>query len=204
VSNARRAVIAAAAVCACLTPAAEAHLVSTDLGPFYDGVAHALVTPLDVLTVLAVAAIAGLGGPGPGRASLLALVAGWGVGAPGGYLAGAAPAGLAVFGPLALIALGVGGASNARMDREPMAVIALLLGLSRGAIAGADAAAAGLGWKHLLGYGCSTAVLAALLLAGGVWLGARPARIGVRVLASWIGALGLLLIGWQLRGVGSF
>ena len=84
-------------------------------------------------------AVAGLGGPGPGRASLLALVPGWGVGAPGGYLAGAEPAGFA-----------------------------------------------------------------ALLLAGGVWLGARPARIGVRVLASWIGALGLLLIGWQLRGVGAF
>lgn len=200
----RRAFLGAAVVCLALTPCAEAHLVTTDLGPFYDGAVHAMITPLEVLTVLALAALAGLGGPTDGRAALVSLGCGWIVGAAAGFVTGVAPAGLEVFCPLAMISLGVGAAGNTRMGPGPVGVIALLLGLARGLLAGADSAAAGVGWKNLLGFTSSTLVLATLALAGMVWLSARPARIGVRVAASWIAALGLLLIGWQFRGVTGF
>ena len=39
-----------------------AHLMTTGLGPFYDGLAHLFVTPEDLLPVLALSLAAGLRG----------------------------------------------------------------------------------------------------------------------------------------------
>ena len=46
--------------------AAKAHLVSTGLGPFYDGVTHLLVSPDDLLGVIALSLLAGLNSKGHG------------------------------------------------------------------------------------------------------------------------------------------
>ena len=41
---------------------AEAHLNSTGMGPFYDGLIHFLMSPEDIVPVLALALLAGLRG----------------------------------------------------------------------------------------------------------------------------------------------
>ena len=64
---------------------ADAHLVSTELGPFYDGAAHPFVTPEDVLLITAVAALAGLRGAEGGRRALVGLCIGWAVAASGAF-----------------------------------------------------------------------------------------------------------------------
>ena len=59
---------------------AEAHLVTTGLGPVYDGIGHLLVTPEDLLPVLALALCAGLRGAGAGRRVLRVFPGAWIVG----------------------------------------------------------------------------------------------------------------------------
>ena len=72
---------------AVLWPApAEAHLVTTGLGPIYDGISHVLMSPDDLVPILAMAFLAGLNGPAAGRRTLFALTAAWLVGGVGGVL----------------------------------------------------------------------------------------------------------------------
>ena len=51
-----------AALLALFPQAAAAHLVSTGMGPFYDGMSHVFLTPDDVLAIVALALFSGLGG----------------------------------------------------------------------------------------------------------------------------------------------
>ena len=71
---------------------AEAHLVTTGLGPVYDGIGHLLVTPEDLLPVLALALLAGLRGAGVGRRVLCVLPIAWLTGGGVGLLAQGLPA----------------------------------------------------------------------------------------------------------------
>ena len=59
-----------------VTPA-DAHLVNTGLGPFYDGISHVLLSPEDLIPVLAMALLGGLNGPIAGRHTLVALPGAW-------------------------------------------------------------------------------------------------------------------------------
>ena len=59
---------------------ASAHLVSTGLGPYFDGISHMAVTLQDLLPVLALSLLAGLGGKGYSRKVLFVLPAAWLVG----------------------------------------------------------------------------------------------------------------------------
>jgi len=56
----------------CALPA-EAHLNSTGMGPFYDGLVHFLMSPEDIVPVLALALLAGLRGASYGRRALFLL-----------------------------------------------------------------------------------------------------------------------------------
>src|SRR5687768_17227229 len=60
-----------------LATSANAHLVNTGLGPFYDGVSHVLLSPEDLIPVIAMALLAGLNGPIAGRHTLFALTGSW-------------------------------------------------------------------------------------------------------------------------------
>src|SRR5271166_683216 len=50
---------------------AQAHLNSTGMGPFYDGLMHFLTSPEDLVPVLALALLAGLRGGAYGRRNLV-------------------------------------------------------------------------------------------------------------------------------------
>lgn len=56
---------------------ADAHLVTTGLGPVYDGLVHFALTPEDLVPALALALLAGLRGAAHGRRALFVLPAAW-------------------------------------------------------------------------------------------------------------------------------
>ena len=65
---------------------AEAHLITTGLGPVYDGVAHFVLSPEDLIPVIGLAVLAGLRGRAHGRWALFALPVFWLVGGAAGLL----------------------------------------------------------------------------------------------------------------------
>ena len=74
----RVATIAGAFIIAVSYPStASAHLVTTGLGPFYDGALHLILSPEDLLGLLAAVALAGLHSARAGRMTVITLTATW-------------------------------------------------------------------------------------------------------------------------------
>jgi len=178
--------------------AARAHLVTTGLGPVYDGISHLLLSFEDLLPVLALALLAGLNGPAGGRRVLFALPAAWLAGGLAGFQAGIAPAPLGLAAP-ALLLLGGLVAADLRLGAATLTALALALGGLHGFLNGAALAADGREPGGLVGIAAAIFALAALVAAAVVALRAPAARLAVRVAGSWIAAIGLLLAGWALR-----
>ena len=196
--NAGRA-IGAGAVLLLLPANARAHLVSTGLGPFYDGVSHFSLTPEDVLPALALALLAGQRGSRAGRLALFALPLAWLL---GGLVGLALPktSDAPVLTTVSLLALGGLVATEARLRTAWVGSLAAVLGLLHGYLNGAAMSQAKLGILGLVGI-VSTLFLAVALAAAMVVAIRVPwGRIAVRVAGSWIAAVGLLLLGWSLRG----
>jgi hydrogenase/urease accessory protein HupE len=175
-----------------------AHLVTTGLGPLFDGIGHVIVTPEDLLPVVALALLAGLGGRPYARTVLFTVAAAW---LAGGLI------GLA-FGwgaPLAVTALSflvLGGlvAADRPANAKVGVTLAVALGLVHGQMNGAEMGTVGIGVVGLLGtVGCLFVLVS--LVTGFVVSLERPwTRIAVRVAGSWIVAVGLLYVGWTLGG----
>jgi hypothetical protein len=51
----------------------------------------------------------------------------------------------------------------------------------------------------VVGIACGVSVLMVLIAGFSVWLKERRAQIALRVAGSWIGAIALLKIGWELQ-----
>jgi len=175
---------------------AAAHLVTTGMGPVYDGIGHLLLTPEDLVPVLALALFAGLRGAAQGRRAMLLLPLAWLAGGLLGLRVSAAPA----FPVPAFSFLILGGlvAADLRLPANGVAVLSAVLGVVHGDLNGA-ALRQGAGGLGLLGIMAALFVLMALASAFVVSLERPWARIAVRVAGSWIAASGLLLLGWSLR-----
>lgn len=176
---------------------ADAHLVTSGLGPVYDGLLHLLVTPENLIGVVALALLAGARGVVHGRRALFVLPAAWMV---GGIV------GLAVHGrvslalmPLSFVLLGGLVAADVRLSVSVMTALAALLGLGHGYLDGATMDQPGLGASALLGSVAAVFGLVALTASLVVTLQTGWPRIVVRVAGSWIAAIGLLLLGWGFR-----
>jgi len=191
--------LALAAGSALLPQAAQAHLVTTGLGPLYDGITHFLVSFEDLLPVIAMSLLAGLNGPQAGRRALFVLPATWLLGGVAGYTTGAVPEGSWITAFSALV-LGVLVAADRRLPVGIVALLAALLGLLHGWLNGAGIAAANREALALLGIGGAVFVAVSLLAALSASVKAQTTRIAVRVAGSWIAATGLLMLGWQLKG----
>jgi urease accessory protein len=177
---------------------AEAHLVSTGLGPVYDGVAHFALTPEDLIPVLGLAVLAGLRGPAHGRAALFALPMGWLIG-------GIASEAIGVplfYGADAASFLLVGGlvALDASLPPWIIAALAGLVGVLHGYTDGSTIPLDSDGITSLLGIVAAVFTMFALTVGLVLPLRSRLARTAMRVSGSWIAAAGLLLLGWLLRG----
>jgi len=175
-----------------------AHLVTTGLGPFYDGLLHFLESPQDLLPVVALALFAGLRGAQQGRLVLFLLPAAW---LAGGFAGLSLPlrVGPAVA-TASLLLCGLLVATDARLPSTATAALAVIVGLVHGIEnGGAMAQMMTAGIPGLTGIVAATFVVSALAAALVVSLRVSWARIAVRVAGSWIAAIGLLLVGWSLR-----
>jgi hydrogenase/urease accessory protein HupE len=176
-----------------------AHLMTTGLGPFYDGLAHLFVTPEDLLPVLALSLAAGLRGPAGGRTALFAL--------PPAWLAGVILGRLffphwiwPVFSAVLTIAFGSLAAIDRKIPAVVVAVLAATLGLWNGSWNGIELARSGTA-AFGTGLGIATSVFVVVALAGSMAAAVRAAaaRIAARVAGSWIAAAGMFMLGWSLR-----
>ena len=183
-----------------LAPPANAHLMTTGFGPFYDGLTHLFLTPEDLLQVIAIALLAGLRGARSGRFAVFALPAAWLAGSAAGALALPHGAPFVVTAAVT-IALGALVAADAPLPPEAVAGIAVAIGLLDGARNGGDLATVRA--SVLVVIGATGALFVTLSLLGGQVASIRApwARVVVRVGGSWIAAIGLLMLGWSLRAV---
>jgi urease accessory protein len=182
-----------------VAPSAQAHLMNTGFGPFYDGLTHLFVTPEDLLPVIALALLAGLRGPRFGRAVLFALPVAWLVGSAAGLLL-APHITLPVAEIFVTIALGALLAADCPLPVAFVASLAILLGLIRGILNGSELAnnpSSG----QMATAGVAVALFVAVSLLAGQAASVRTlwARVAVRVAGSWIVAIGLLMLGWAMR-----
>lgn len=176
---------------------AAAHLVTTGMGPVYDGIGHLLLTPEDLVPALAVAMYAGLRGRAAGRLALFFFPLAW---LTGGFV-GLSATGMPVFPlpALSFLLLGILIAADFRLPDIPFMILTVAIGTLHGFFNGIalKTGPAGLG---LLGIMAALFVLVAIVAAFVVSLKPPWARIVVRVGGSWVAATGLLMIGWLYRG----
>jgi hydrogenase/urease accessory protein HupE len=178
------------------TPAvAVAHLVSSGLGPFYDGALHLLLSPGDLLGLVAAALLAGLRGARAGRLTVMALPSAWLLAGPIGWSL-PVTLDLAWLSVISIVFLGALVAAD--LNLPPLAVAALAgpYGALHGLLDGSALAAAEP--SALIGIALAVLVLALLCTAGVVPLRA----VWTRVAGSWVAAVGMLMLGWLARGAG--
>ena len=176
---------------------ASAHLVTTGLGPVYDGIGHLVMTPEDLIPVLAIALLAGLRGPAPGRRALFLLPLAWFAGG----LLGSSIDGLPTV-PVAAISfliLGVLVAADLNLSQKLLASIVIAVGFVHGVFNGI-ALKEGAGILGLIGIMATLFVIVAIVSALIVSLKQPWTRIAVRVAGSWVAAMGMLMFGWLMRG----
>jgi hypothetical protein len=187
------------AVLAGLPIPAGAHLVSSGLGPFYDGGLHLLLSPEDLLAVLAVSLAAGRGGKAAARSGVIALPGAWGAAGLAGLALGVVPE--LTWLNLGLLTLTAGiVAAGMRPRTWAMAALAICVGIAFGLDNGAAIAAVGGGAVAVAGITMAVAILTLLVSAAAVALRHGWMQIALRVVGSWIAAVGMLMLGWVVRG----
>ncbi len=176
---------------------ASAHLVTTGLGPVYDGIGHLVMTPEDLVPALAIALFAGLRGAAPGRRALFVLPLAWFVGG----LLGVIIEGLPIL-PVAAISfliLGVLVAADLNLSQKSFTAIVVVVGLVHGVLNGV-ALKEGAGILGLIGIMATLFVIVAIASAFIISLRKPWTRIVVRVAGSWVAAMGMLMFGWLMSG----
>jgi hydrogenase/urease accessory protein HupE len=187
----------ATALLALSTSPAQAHLVSTGLGPVYDGIAHLALTPEDLIPVVALALLAGLRGTAQARWALLALPAFWLIGSLAGWIV-AAPVS-DVLPAASFILIGSLVALDAPLTPGIMAALVALVAVCHGYADGATLPRGATGVTMSLGIVATATTVFALAASLVLPLRGHLARTVVRVSGSWITAAGVLLLGWSLR-----
>jgi urease accessory protein len=198
-----RHVITAALAAAGIAAPANAHLVSTELGPFYDGAAHPLVTPEDLLVIVALAALAALRGAEGGRRALVGLCGAWTIAAVTSFAVGGSLAVPALVTAGLLVAIGAASALKLAPPSSLLLALGVVIGALHGTENGLAARDADGVWLSIGGIAAGVTVVAVLTTALGVHLERRGATIALRVAGSWLAAIGLLFAGWRLSGLAS-
>lgn len=194
--------LAALLVLAASDPAA-AHIVSSRLGDFYGGALHPLTALPDLVIWLALGLVAALQPPHWARWIVLAFPAGLLAGFVAGIAAGWYTDPIALSAAL-MIGLGLLAAGAARLPGGVLLLLAVVVGIVRGAAnaSGLDPATdpvlfgAGL---LLAGYAVVTLVVAfaaTFRRAGAPWR-----TVALRAGGSWIAAIGLMVGGFALAGL---
>lgn len=184
---------AAAALFACPT-LASAHGAVKDVGAFYGGMLHPFISPAHAVALLALGLLIGQRGLKlPASSHALGLLA---AGLAVGLLASLALDTVWVEVPLLAVAmlLGLAVITERRLPAWLLLGAALFVGLAIGVDSGVNDIEAGLRWKALLGT-LVAATLAPACIAGFVSdLRQAWARIGVRIVGSWLTAAAMLVL----------
>ena len=181
-------------------PLLFAHLMETGFGGFYDGIAHLLITPADVLLVLGLALLAGQQGAAGGRLLLALLPVSWWLGGSVGQLWGLDHT-LSLITTLMVTVVGVLVALAQKLRSAVFASLVTSFGLLFGVVNGFTMPAVRQGVSlDMLGVVTVVAVLSVLISGQVVVMRSPAVKIAVRVMGSWIAAAGLLSLGLWLKG----
>jgi hydrogenase/urease accessory protein HupE len=180
------------------TTPASAHLVTTGLGPVYDGIGHLVMTPEDLIPALAIALFAGLRGAAPGRHALFALPLTWFAGG----LLGLAIEALPTVPVAAISFLILGGliAADLNLSQKLFTTLVIAVGFVHGVLNGV-ALKEGAGILGLIGIMATLFVIVAIVSTFIVSLQKPWTKIVVRLAGSWVAAIGMLMFGWMMRGL---
>lgn len=178
---------------------ARAHLLQSGLGGYYDGLAHLLVTPADLLLVLALVVLAGQNGALAARTLLLTLPLAWLLGGGIGLRLSDEPT-LPWLTTLTFTLAGALVALEARPAPPVLVALAAVTGGLHGLVNGAAMNHSSGGSLALLGAVSGVAVLVTVVPGELTRLRAAWMRIALRVVGSWIAAAGLLMLGWLAHG----
>jgi len=178
-----------------LPAAAQAHLVNSGLGPFYDGVLHLLLSPDDLLGLVALGLLAGLRGPAASRLTVIALPIAWLLAALSG-MAGSVTVQLSWLSTLSFLVLGLMVALDTKLTPVLLALLAAGYGVLHGLLNGSALASIGASTATLFGIVLAVSTITLLATAAVVPLRAFWSRTIVRVAGSWIAAVGMLMLGW--------
>ena len=177
---------------------AHAHLINSGFGPFYDGMAHPLMSPEDLLPLAAVTLLAGLSGARYGRWLLATLPVAWIAGMTAGW-ALTVPVIPSWISAATTALAGALVASDLRLPLAAVIGLGAIVGVPHGLANGTEIAASGSGLVAIAGTACCLAVIVSLLAGQATPLRAQWARLAVRISGSWIAAVGLLMLGWSAR-----
>jgi hydrogenase/urease accessory protein HupE len=181
--------------------ATQAHLVTSGLGPFYDGALHLLLSPSDMLGLVAAALLAGLHGRAAARRTVVVMPLCWLLaGIAGMHLEMTADLGWLSVASFAL--LGVLVAADARMPLIAVVTLTGAFAALQGLVNGSTLASIGANATSLAGMVLTVLVLVLLASAAVTGLRAFWARVAVRVAGSWVAAAGMLMLGWLFQGAG--
>ncbi len=175
----------------------SAHLVTTGVGPFYDGIVHFFVSPMDVAVVIALCVLAALAGKAV-RQVVLLLPLGWAIGIFVGSMAS-----LQVNPelPVALCMLVVGGlaAANPRQPNWLPPLLTVVCALILGFFNGLSIHETNTSWLAGAGIVVAIGFVTANLCALVIGLQKNWQQVVARVIVSWIAATGLLVTAWNLH-----
>jgi hydrogenase/urease accessory protein HupE len=184
-----------------LTPAvADAHLVTSGLGPFYDGAMHLALTPEDLLGLLAVALLAGLCGPKAGRWTVMTVPVAWLAGATMGLRFAEIPP-VPALTIVSLVVLGLLVALDLKLPDWGIALLGGSFGILHGLFNGVALSASPERGLNLAGILTTVFVSLLLVCATAVSLQSGWTRVAMRVVGSWVVAVAMLMLGWLYRGM---
>lgn len=190
-----------AALFVCVAPYAEAHAVFSTKGPFIGGLKHFAFSLEDVLAAIAVGIVAAQSGNKVTGRAVAAVAAGWFVAGVLG-LAIASPVGNAdAYAASSLLLLGIVGALDRRLPDWLVISGAALFGAMHGLLNGLVMQPETWRFGLIQLGGITVAALFAALYPATMFDLMKPAwsKILARVMASWIAAAGLLMLGWTFR-----
>jgi urease accessory protein len=178
-----------------LSQTADAHLVSTGAGPFYDGTAHFFLTFEEILPVIALSLFAGLRGSRYGRWMIVVLPLCWIIGGILGFSKTVTlPAFITGF---VMLITGALLATDSKLSIKVVIGITALFGLLLGFLNGIGMQKGSI--LEIIGSATAAFMIAVLCAALAVALNHGWTRIALRVAGSWVTALGLLVLGWSLK-----
>ncbi len=175
----------------------SAHLVTTGVGPFYDGIVHFFVSPMDVAVVIASCVLAALSGKAV-RQVVLLMPLGWICGSFLGSLL-TIELNFEISAALCMLVIGGLAAADFKLPSWLPSVLALTSTLVLGFFNGQSNHATGTSWLVGAGSLFALTVLAISLCALVVSLQRNWQKVMARVVVSWIAAVGLLALAWNLR-----